>query len=71
MKIQFRFFVFNSGGNLESFSKLKVIVRRHVTLQLVNYDKPQSNVFDSSIKMALNILLSSTAFFNLSIIKRR
>ena len=33
------YFAFDSKGNIESFSKQKVIVQKYVVLQRVNHDK--------------------------------
>ena len=69
MKIQFLFFDFDLGGNLESFSKLEVTVHRHVA----NLWQMQLKAFVRSVRIAPKTLLLSTFFlFNyLSIIKRR
>ena len=69
MKIQFLFFDFDLGGNLESFSRLEVTVHRHVA----NLWQMQLKAFVRSVRIAPKTLLLSTFFlFNyLSIIKRR
>ena len=69
MKIQFLFFDFDLGGNLESFSRLEVTVHRHVA----NLWQTQLKAFVRSVRIAPKTLLLSTFFlFNyLSIIKRR
>ena len=59
MKIQFLFFDFDLGGNLESFSKLEVTVHRHVA----NLWQMQLKAFVRSVRIVPKTLLLSTFFY--------
>ena len=69
MKIQFLFFDFDLGGNLESFSRLEVTVHKHAA----NLWQMQLKAFVRSVRIAPKTLFLATFFlFNyFSIIKRR
>ena len=68
-RLLFWFFVFDSEGNLKSFLKQEVAIHKHVVLQLANHGK-QLNAFDRSMRGTAKALSLSTAFFNLSIIRK-
>ena len=72
MMTLFWFFVFDSEGNPVPFLMQVKTDLKHSILIQVNHDI-QSHALDKSLRTAPNILLTllSTAFFHLSIIKRK